>query len=870
LGKITKGSNTYDGAYDDAMERIQHQLPDQEDLAMQALAWITHAKAPLTTGELRHALAIESGQTELDEENLSEIEDIVSACVGLVTIDVKSDVIRLVHYTTQDYFERNRSRWFSTAEEDITGHCMTYLSFTTFDSGPCKDDGGFEERLEVYRLYTYSAKHWASHASKVNPTGGEPIAFTMSNAQVQAASQAMLVQKKSFVQSYSQKFDVLPTRLHFAAFFGLSSLVRRFLPRQEHQAGTKRLAGLTLEHVDEVDSRDVLGMTPLNLAASKGFTDVVVLLLDHGANVDTAANDAWTPLCGAIYKGNQEMVDLLLRAGACVNPKIPTIWSPLCLAVRGGHEDMVGQLLESGAYREATDSEVSSLLCIAASKGVTKVVRQLLQQGANFERSARPDKRTPLSWAAANGHDNVATTLILYGASLHVKDKLGYRPMGLAAFHGHQGMVARFLRHGVNVDQRNRAGSTALHLAATRGHIGVVKLLLDQGANIDFQDKEGYTALHRAAKADSNPAVMLLLLKRASVEVQDAAGRTPLSWAAGNGCKHVIKLLLIRRAAVGVKDATGRTALSWAAGNGRDNVIKLLLEHGVDANEADQNGQTPLGWAVAHGHADAAALLLLHNGSTSVDMRDSKGRTPLLWAAWKDHADIADLLLDHGAELEACDSHGRTPLSWAVGAVAAVTLLRLLARGADVESCDERGQTPLMWAVKGGKDGLAGTIRRQMASGDISNPPLTAEVETTSRLDGGNSAATSLQPPMPASRHHRSDTPHERPGPRNRSFVVIHADRRTFTPVVHNYTDIARCLLDKGAALEARDHAGQTALSIAAANNNNTAVELLLSRGARLDTRDTKGHSPLAYATAAGHEAMVRLLLDRGARTEVE
>lgn len=84
------------------MERIEGQLADSQELAKQALGWITCSKRPLTTLELQHALAVEIGQSSLDEDNLPEIDDVVSVCAGLVTIDEGSGIIRLVHYTTQE------------------------------------------------------------------------------------------------------------------------------------------------------------------------------------------------------------------------------------------------------------------------------------------------------------------------------------------------------------------------------------------------------------------------------------------------------------------------------------------------------------------------------------------------------------------------------------------------------------------------------------------------------------------------------------------------------------------------------------------------------------------------------------------------
>ena len=61
----------------------------------------------------------------------------VLACAGLVTVDEESNIIRLVYYTTQEYFERMNKRWFPNAETDITTIYITYLLFTDFESGIC-------------------------------------------------------------------------------------------------------------------------------------------------------------------------------------------------------------------------------------------------------------------------------------------------------------------------------------------------------------------------------------------------------------------------------------------------------------------------------------------------------------------------------------------------------------------------------------------------------------------------------------------------------------------------------------------------------------------------------------------------------------
>lgn len=111
LSTLSSGLDAYTQAYDSAMKRIKAQDPDASKLAMDTLRWVTHAKRRLSTQELRQALAVEPGTRELDRDNIPRINDMVSVCAGLVTSD--GSRIRLVHYTTQDYFERNWTSWFT-------------------------------------------------------------------------------------------------------------------------------------------------------------------------------------------------------------------------------------------------------------------------------------------------------------------------------------------------------------------------------------------------------------------------------------------------------------------------------------------------------------------------------------------------------------------------------------------------------------------------------------------------------------------------------------------------------------------------------------------------------------------------------------
>ncbi|RWA07101.1 hypothetical protein EKO27_g7995 [Xylaria grammica] len=118
LEDFVAGSDAYEHAYSSAMERINGQPREEADLARRILSWIAFARRPLVTEELRHALSVEAGMSHLDEDDLLQV-DMASMCAGLVTIDKESDIIRLVHYTTQQYFEKSFQRWFAAASHAV-------------------------------------------------------------------------------------------------------------------------------------------------------------------------------------------------------------------------------------------------------------------------------------------------------------------------------------------------------------------------------------------------------------------------------------------------------------------------------------------------------------------------------------------------------------------------------------------------------------------------------------------------------------------------------------------------------------------------------------------------------------------------------
>jgi hypothetical protein len=164
LDELPKG---IDETYDEIMHRIKNQPAKEAELAKRILGWITYAKEPLTTKQLQQALSITLDSTHPDEDAETHEQILISACLGIVTVDSKSNLIRLVHYTTQEYIERIRETQFPEAQAIIAKTCLTCLGFDMFT----ESDDNLYKRSDNYIFYHYTFGFWAEH---VNDMGKQP------------------------------------------------------------------------------------------------------------------------------------------------------------------------------------------------------------------------------------------------------------------------------------------------------------------------------------------------------------------------------------------------------------------------------------------------------------------------------------------------------------------------------------------------------------------------------------------------------------------------------------------------------------------------------------------------------------------------
>lgn len=466
------------------MKRVEGQINDKEELAKQVLMWISCAKRPLRTLELQHALAVEVGDSELDDDNIPQVEDMVSVCAGLVTVDEESGIIRLVHYTTQEYFERTQNLWFSNADSDIVKICVTYLLFDVFASEYSDE----EDRNSPCALYKYAAAYWGHHARKVSTLLPEVMEF---------------LNNTLFTYTSAQEIDFLFTNsfLHYE-FKGLE------------------------------------------LAAYFGLENAVITLLNNEAEIDRLPNsNVGLSLVLAAVEGHEAIVRLLVKAGV----KISSMNQHLKWYVAvNGHTNMLKLLIDAGAQCDSKDPFGKSSLHWAAQFDQNALIDHVIDS-YSIDVNVRDDLgETPLMDAAKNGHGATVKRLLERGADADWKDEDGWTPLLHATWNKQVDVVKILLASSVNPNATDKIGRTAFFYAILRGSAKILEILIaDDRIKRDSKDQYGMTPL-TITVIQKWQEVMELLLATSNVnpDSQDYFGRTLLWWARRCRNDHAERLLL--------------------------------------------------------------------------------------------------------------------------------------------------------------------------------------------------------------------------------------------------------------------------------------------------------------------------------------
>jgi len=610
LQEMTRGDGLGD-AYTATVTRLKGQKGNKSILGLKVLMWVLYSERPLRTEELCHALAVEMGSTDLDPKNVPMLRTLLSSCLGLVTVEAPSSIVRLVHFTLQEHLLSNPTL-FHNPHSTIAEVCLTYLNFeSVWDLSPT-----LHSAPSTIPLLEYASCYWWKHMKAGVAEGVKILALKLLDRFDEHISAQLLLLRCNQYRDWGPDFHGGRgpsgfTGLHGVSFLGIVEIAVALLEMKEW----------------DVNATDCMGSTALTWAASNGHEEVVKILLARADVKPDQADTRYgrTPLSWAALNGHSKVVKVLLELQDVnpdqADPKYRQ--TPLWWAARNGHEGVVKMLLE----REEVNPNRTDILhgqtplMWAAEQGHSGVVKMLLErEGVNPGRTYSKYGHTPLLWAARNGHE-VVVKMLLEREDVN-PDQTGAcssrTPLSWAAEKGREGVIRLLLeREDVNPDQTDtRSGRTPLSWAAGNGHEGVVRMLLErQDVSPDHADtKYGRTPLAWAARA-GHEGVVKMFLEREGVNPDRADttyGQTPLSSAAENGCEGVVRILLQREGVNPdqVDRKYCRTPLTWAASSGHSRVVKILLERqDVGATTLDRTNQSPLSLAISRGHDEVVRIL---------------------------------------------------------------------------------------------------------------------------------------------------------------------------------------------------------------------------------------------------------------------
>jgi ankyrin repeat protein len=352
------------------------------------------------------------------------------------------------------------------------------------------------------------------------------------------------------------------------------------------------------------------------------------------------------------------------------------------------------------------------------------------------------------------------------------------------------------------------------------------KRLVRMSVNFDAKD------FVQSIKAKDLHLVKLFLAAKMNPNVRYDCDTTALMHAVLCGDKAIIKALL--KAGADVDDSisggfeAGTTALDYAIGD--EKTLKLLLKEHPNSETKNKAFVT----AARRLNMDSMQIFL-GKGGKDATLKEA-GTKALIDAAghWhryngkRERDRVLRFLLDSGVDPNVTDGEW-TPLLRAACYGNKLAVQLLLDNGANINAiCHQTdiraGCTSLIVAIQDDHYEIAQFLLERNADVSIRN----------------DSGATAL---------------------------IVASEKRSSRSAV---LPIIEILLDKGAAVDAQDHQGYTALMNAAWHGWGELVHVLLERGVAVDKKDEKGRTALHFASNNADVGIVLAVLDHAADVNVQ
>ena len=653
------------------IERIkkQHSCPTRSRLAFMVLQWLSMVRRPITTRELQHAIATRPGGTHLGA--LTDPKFFVDCCFGLTIIDRESSVIRLVHFSVNEYLQERRKELFGEPDSVLAWVCLAYMSIVIEKECNGSTFAGWTAagallKLQQWPFWEYAACHWGIHARG------------------SCAGRA-----GSSLRDFAFDGDSLSCWLDYILF----NLQGRFAKSSEWERFASFLAK---------------GATPLHITSIYGLHWAVQECLDTGFDVNHQDGNGATAFMLAAAFGRDDILKLLLSTSALdANMRDERGRTALCYAIENRHINTSRFLLDCPAVEVNAGRSLEIASRYGWMSDLSKSMVQMLLSHANFSLQAQPHEvvikaifglarweqfdlfrtllRRPDFQPRGSKLEEQECNLCLdywgktdYDINL-LKDKLDQMcdipslvalvdqtfpnipdfaamallwPFVYYAFYGYPNRRTEVELEVEGSTQSGREVSTEPYVYGIGfwdNASGDIRLrlrdkLVAGGISFASRDSKGRGFLHAVCgMREIGPwyhpyirmdCVRFLLQTGAQVTLKDNTGRTPLHYAAANGNEDIVRELISAGADPLASDSDGWTVLHSAAISTSMDVVTLLVDLGAVVDSTTASGESVL-HAVAEYSQDPRPMIeyLVGKGGR-LDVKNSDGLTPGFLSVW--------------------------------------------------------------------------------------------------------------------------------------------------------------------------------------------------------------------------------------------
>eukprot|EP01080_Neovahlkampfia_damariscottae_P011597 gene11597-4840_t len=254
----------------------------------------------------------------------------------------------------------------------------------------------------------------------------------------------------------------------------------------------------TLLRICEPDTK----LNLMHFSTLNNHFKIVEYLIDKGLDVNSQDKFNRTPLLIACSKGFKDIVHLVLQNGGNLNCRDFYGYTPSQLALRSRKFDIVDDLMLYGVNLNLKNYNGFTSLHLCLQNGDLEVLNYLLDKNVKMNIRNQSDE-TPLMTGVKN--DKLKPVSILLSNSLvdkFCKNQLNQNIFHISCYFGYLKMIKLFLekfdekeiKKFMNlVDHRGR---TPVHYCSQMNHIDCLELLQKYIENVNTQDRKGDTPLH--------------------------------------------------------------------------------------------------------------------------------------------------------------------------------------------------------------------------------------------------------------------------------------------------------------------------------------------------------------------------------------